>query len=101
MCIMIKNTVLMSFSTITCPEAPESHNARAPIQTRCKKDICDKAFWMMDYYFDYGDGDDDNFHYVDVDDDKDDGDDDNIVQLGGGKRGQPGQPHPEHRMRGW
>ena len=58
---------------------------------------------MMDYYFDYGDGDgdDDNFDYVDVDDDKDDGDDDNIVQLGGGKRGQPGQPHPEHRMRGW
>ena len=56
---------------------------------------------MMDYYFDYGDGDGDNFHYVDVDDDKDDGDDDNIVQLGGGKRGQPGQPHPEHRMRGW
>ena len=66
-----------------------------------EKDICDKAFWMMDYYFDYGDGDGDNFHYVDVDDDKDDGDDDNIVQLGGGKRGQPGQPHPEHRMRGW
>ena len=25
-----------------------------------------------------------------------------FVQLGaGGKRGQPGQPHPEHRMRGW
>ena len=62
---------------------------------------------MMDDYFDYGvgdgDGDNDNFDYLDVDDNKDDDDDDddNIVQLGGGKRGQPGQPHPEHRMRGW
>ena len=61
-----------------------------------------------------GDDDDDGDSDCDGDDDADDnGDGEKVfinnseksnyfVQLGaGGKRGQPGQPHPEHRMRGW
>ena len=48
---------------------------------------------------DDGDNNDDN-NDDDNNDDDDNNADDNFVQLGGGKRGQPGQPHPEHRMRG-
>ena len=57
------------------------------------------------HYDNVGGDDDSDDDYVDVDDDGDDKDNDddnqNIIQLSGGKRGQPGQPHPEHRMRGW
>ena len=56
------------------------------------------------HYDNLGGDDDSDDDYVDADDDDDkdnDDDNENIVQLGGGKRGQPGQPHPEHRMRGW